>query len=64
MKSHEKKKELAKKIGNFRKDIKEEDKGEKHYEAMAKKYPKGAKMFRKMARQEEHHEENLERTTT
>ena len=64
MKYNEKKKELAKKIGNFRKDIKEEDKGEKHYLSMAKKYPKGAKMFRKMAGQEEQHEENLERTTT
>lgn len=64
MKSQEKKRELAKKIGNFRKDIEEENKGEKHYLSMAKKYPKGSTMFKKMAKQEGQHEENLERTTT
>jgi len=59
-KSEEKKRELAKKIGNFKRDIKEEDKGEKHYMKMSKKYPRASKTFKNMAKEEESHEEKLE----
>lgn len=53
-----KKKDLSKKM--VKRDIKEEERGEKHYERMAKKHPKSAKAFRSMAKDEERHHEKLE----
>ena len=58
MKACDKKKALAKIIA---KDIPEEGKGKKHYEAMAKKDPKDARTFKGMARDEGKHKQKLEK---
>lgn len=45
----------------YAKDIKEEEKGHEHYERMAKTHPKFKKTFKRMAEDEEGHEEKLKK---
>ena len=42
-------------------DIKDEEKGEARYKALARKNPKYAKAFKGMAKDEERHHEKLEK---
>lgn len=45
----------------FKKEIKDEEEGEAHYEELARRHPRYRKMFKKMSEDEEQHESKLEK---
>ena len=48
----------------FKKEIEDEEKGEEHYEKLAKKMPKHKKMLMGIAKQESSHEDKLKSAKT
>lgn len=46
---------------HLKEDIKDEEKGEKRYKALAKKDAKNKALYKKMAKDEERHHESLEK---
>ncbi|MFA5937531.1 MAG: hypothetical protein WC822_06675 [Candidatus Paceibacterota bacterium] len=46
-------------MSHLKDEIEDEEKGEKHYEALAKKDPRNRASFRRMAADEDRHEDKL-----
>ncbi len=60
MSYEKKKKELARKVGDFDKEIQDEKEGEKHYKSLSKKHPKASRAFKEMSEDESKHKHYLQ----